>query len=58
MKAETAYNVLQALEPKEIERFYRMCGMIPAEPKKPIRVGGMTQEEATEKMIKRLKLKK
>tara|TARA_R110002167_G_scaffold284737_2_gene489868 strand:+ start:9705 stop:9881 length:177 start_codon:yes stop_codon:yes gene_type:complete len=58
MKAETAYNVLQALEPHEVERFYRMLGVVKAEPKTPKIIGGITDTELTERTIKTLKLKK
>ena len=53
MRAETAYNVFQELSPGEKERFYRMCGMVPVEPKKPKRKQLISDTQATEYLIKK-----
>ena len=54
MKAETAYNVIQALPEKEISRLYKMLGIeIPQKEDKPKRKPLMTDAEATEYLIKK-----
>ncbi len=52
MIAETVFNVFQALTPEEKKRFYRMCGMVPAAPKKKLKL--LSDGEATEYLIKKL----
>ncbi|NHN25241.1 hypothetical protein FIA58_006075 [Flavobacterium jejuense] len=57
MKAETAYNVIQALPQQEVERLYKMLGVVTAtftpvkkSKKKPL----LSDAEATEYLLKKL----
>ena len=54
MKAETVFNVYQALSEKEKKRFCRMLGMVPAKPKKPKRKPIMTDAEAIEIVLRKI----
>lgn len=58
MKAETAYNVIQALPQQEVERLYKMLGVVTATftttkklKKKPL----LSDAEATEYLLKKLR---
>lgn len=60
MKAETAYNVIQALPQTEVERLYKMLGVVSAtittskkSKKKPL----ITDAEATEYLLRKLRRK-
>ena len=58
MKAETAYNVILALPQQEVERLYKMLGVVSASittakksKKKPI----ISDAEATEYLLRKLR---
>lgn len=53
LTAETAINIVEALPEKEVKRFYKMLGVVPAKPKKPKRKAIITDAEATEYLIKK-----
>lgn len=55
VKAETAYNVVQALSPEEEERFYRMLGVVPAKLGKPNKNVLLSEIEATEIAVQIIK---
>lgn len=46
MLAETAYNVIQALPDKELQRLYRMLGVLPEAKKEKEAAGHWTKAEA------------
>ena len=52
MKAETAYNVVNALSESEKERFYAMLGIVPAKIGKPNK---LSNEATTEWLLKTIK---
>jgi hypothetical protein len=54
MKAETAYNVIQALPKSEYERLKGMLGLTKAE-KKPKRKPLLSKAEATEYVLRMMK---
>ncbi len=58
MKAETVYNVLQALSPEEEERFYRMLGIVKAVPNRTKRKPIISKEESMEYLMATLTNKK
>lgn len=58
MKAETAYNVIQALPQQEVERLYKMLGVVTATfstTKKPKNKPLLSDAEATEYLLKKLR---
>ncbi len=61
MKAETAYNVIQALPASEVARLYNMLGVqtnIITKPKKTKKKPLITDAEATEYLLWKLKIKR
>lgn len=57
MQAETAYNVIQALEPKELNRLYKMLGIAVDRAKKK-KQQIITDEQATEFLLGKLNKQK
>ena len=58
MKAETPYNVIQALPESEVARLYQMLGVQPilkSKPKKHTKSPLITDAEATEYLLRKLK---
>ncbi|CAA0253469.1 hypothetical protein R5N98_02855 [Tenacibaculum maritimum] len=60
MTAETAYNVIQALPKKEMPRLFKMLGVSISkqEDEKPIKKSLITDAEATEYLLRKLKKKR
>lgn len=55
MLAETAYNVIQALPEKEMQRLYKMLGVqTPSVKVKTKKKPLITEQEATDYLMKRL----
>lgn len=58
MKAETAYNVIQALPQQEVERLYKMLNVVSntfATTKKSKKKPLISDAEATEYLLRKLK---
>tara|TARA_R110002049_G_scaffold80452_3_gene204623 strand:+ start:2178 stop:2357 length:180 start_codon:yes stop_codon:yes gene_type:complete len=58
INAEIMMEIFKSAHHEEQQRFVEMLGIVTAKPKKQVEAGGMTSEECTENMIRRLKLNK